>query len=325
MTMPRFGENEPDPVSRLAALVLALLGLNLLAGAGLGCLALSVGPAVAGLGVVAWLLGLRHAFDADHIAAIDNVTRRLRQQGHRPVAIGLFFSLGHSTVVFAMTLALALGLRRTDGFAAWLGEWGVPASLLASATFLTVVGVLNAAALRKMGQVHLFRQENGSVTFSDGLFGRVGHSHAMFPLGLLFGLNLDTAAEIVLLVASATALHGLGLPVWAMLAFPLLFMAGMAAADSAEGLLMLRLYDWAMADRDRTLRLNTATTALSALLALGIAAMQWAALAHWAGWTVPSFDAVPSAAVGLGATLLMALLWAVARLRRATPAVARVS
>ena len=315
----------PAPAPRaLVALALALLGLNLLAGAALGYLALGVGPTVAGLGLVAWMLGLRHAFDADHIAAIDNVTRRLRQQGHRPVAIGLFFSLGHSTVVFLVTLALALGLRRTEGFATWLGAWGVPASLLTSAAFLSVVGVLNAASLRKRGQIY-FPAKNRSVPFIDGLFDRVVHSRAMFPLGLLFGLNLDTAAEIVLLAGSAMAVQGLELSLWALLAFPLLFMAGMAAADSAEGLLMLRLYDWALADRDRTLRLNTATTALSALLALGIAAVQWAALAHWAGWTAPSFDAVPSAAIGLGATLLMALLWGAARLRRPASVVARAS
>lgn len=298
----------------LAALVLALLGLNLLAGAALAALATGVGSAIAGLGLVAWLLGLRHAFDADHIAAIDNVTRRLRQQGHRPVAVGLFFSLGHSTVVLLMTLGLALGLRRADGLGAWIGEWGVPASLFASAAFLTAVGALNAASLSALGQPGRARA---------GMFDRVAHSRAMYPLGLLFGLNLDTAAEIVLLAGSATALHGLGLPLWAMLSFPLLFMAGMAAADSAEGLLMLRLYDWAVADRDRSLRLNTATTGLSAALALGIAAAQWAALAQWTGASLPALAAtmveLPSPALGFGATVLMAALWGVARWRRPAP------
>jgi high-affinity nickel-transport protein len=303
------------PVGRgLVALTLALLGLNLLAGAGLAALATGVGTAVAGLGLVAWLLGLRHAFDADHIAAIDNVTRRLRQQGHRPVAVGLFFSLGHSTVVLLMTLGLALGLRQADGLGAWISAWGLPTSLFVSAAFLTTVGALNAASLRALGQPGGARAR---------LFDRVAHSRAMYPLGLLFGLNLDTAAEIVLLAGSATALHGLGLPLWAMLSFPLLFMAGMAAADSAEGLLMLRLYDWAVADRDRTLRLNTATTALSAALALGIAAAQWAALAQWSGASLPALAPLmaelPSPATGFGATVLMAALWGVARWRRPAP------
>ncbi len=303
----------------LVALALALLGLNLLAGAGLAGLALRVSPAVAAMGLVAWLLGLRHAFDADHIAAIDNVTRRLRLLGHRPIAVGLFFSLGHSTVVFAMTLLVALGLSRADGFQSWLGQWGVPASLLVSALFLSVVGALNAASLRSATPARAPRAR---------LFDRVAHSRAMYPLGLLFGLNLDTAAEIVLLAASATAAHGLGLPLWALLAFPLLFMAGMAAADSAEGLLMLRLYDWAIADADRTLRLNTATTALSALLACGIAAMQWVALAQWGGinLVLPAFiGEAPGPVLGLGATAVFAALWAAARARRALPAVARPS
>lgn len=304
----------------LPALILALLGLNLLAGAALAGLALEVGATVAGLGLVAWLLGLRHAFDADHIAAIDNVTRRLRQQGHRPVAVGLFFSLGHSTVVFLMTLAVALGLQRADGLAAWLGQWGVPVSLLVSAAFLTGVGLLNAAALRGL--------RHAGPPPRWPLFDRVARSRSMYPLGLLFGLNLDTAAEIVLLAGSATAVSGLGLPLWAMLAFPLLFMAGMAAADSAEGLLMLRLYDWAMADHDRTLRLNTATTAFSALLAFGIAALQWAALVQWSGGTVAVLEvllAIPSPAIGLGATLAMAALWLAARWRRSAATVARLS
>jgi len=306
--------------NHLTLLCLALLGLNLLAGAGLAGLAVAAGPTVAGLGLVAWLLGLRHAFDADHIAAIDNVTRRLRQQGHRPVGVGLYFSLGHSTVVFLVTLAVALGLQRADGFAAWLGAWGVPASLLVSASFLTAIGVLNAAALRRPGVA-----TRGPRAL---LFDRVSHSRAMFPLGMLFGLNLDTAAEVVLLAASAGAAHGLGLPLWAMLSFPLLFMAGMAAADSAEGLLMLRLYDWAATDRDRTLRLNTATTALSALVAGGIAALQWVALAQWAGLDLSPpalLAAVPSPALGLGVTAMFAALWAAARARQASATVARRS
>jgi high-affinity nickel-transport protein len=306
--------------NHLTLLCLALLGLNLLAGAGLAGLAFAAGPTVAGLGLVAWLLGLRHAFDADHIAAIDNVTRRLRQQGHRPVAVGLYFSLGHSTVVFLVTLAVALGMGHADGFAEWLGAWGVPASLLVSASFLTVIGLLNVAALRATAAVTRGPRAR--------LFDRISHSRAMYPLGMLFGLNLDTAAEVVLLAASATAAHGLGLPLWAMLSFPLLFMAGMAAADSAEGLLMLRLYDWAVADRDRTLRLNTATTALAALVAGGIAAMQWLALAQWAGVdaVLPALlAAVPSPALGLGITAMFAALWLAARARQAAATVARQS
>ena len=293
-------------------LCFALLGLNLLAGAALAGLALAAGPAVAGMGLVAWLLGLRHAFDPDHIAAIDNVTRRLRQRGQRPVAVGLFFSLGHSSVVFAMTLLVVIGLGRAGGFQAWLGQWGVPVSLFVSAAFLSVIGVLNIAALRAPAAAARPR---------DRLFDRVADSRAMVPLGMLFGLNLDTAAEILLLAASAVAVNGPALPAWALLAFPLLFMAGMAAADSAQGLLMLRLYDWALADRDRTLRLNTATTALSALLACGIAAVQWLALAQWGGLrpVLPVFAATaPGPLLGFGATAVFATLWALARARAGT-------
>ena len=141
----------------------------------------------------------------------------------------------------------------------------------------------------------------------------------MFPLGMVFGLNLDTAAEVVLLAASASAVGAAALPLWATLTFPLLFMAGMSAADSAEGLLMMRLYDWAVADADRTLALNRATTALSVVLALTVAGVQWLALARWLGAPVLADslgDLAGSATAGLAVTASMATLWAVARLRR---------
>jgi len=296
---------------RLAGLCLALLSLNLAGGAGLFGLYLAGGGACASLGLVAWLLGLRHAFDADHIAAIDNVTRRLRQQGQRPVAIGLFFSLGHSTVVALMTLAVAVGLQRAQGFSSWIGAWGVPVSLFASAAFLTLIGLLNLRALRA---------RSGAAR----RFGHVAHSGAMFPLGLLFGLNLDTAAEVMLLAASASAANAAGLPLWAMMMFPLLFSAGMAAADSAEGLLMMRLYDWAVTDANRTLSLNRVTTALSVVLALTVAGVQWLALARWLGAPAAAGafgDGLTGASLGVAVTALMATLWLAARWRRQAVAV----
>ena len=303
-----------DRRRRLLVLLLALAALNGLALAGLAGLGAVGGAACVGLGAVAWLLGLRHAFDADHIAAIDNVTRRLRQQGHRPVAVGFFFSMGHSTVVLLMTLALALGLSRAQGVGAWLSAWGVPVSLLASAAFLTAIGALNLRALRRLRE----------GAHSHPRFGPVAGSHSMFPLGLVFGLNLDTAGEILMLCASAAALGAGALPLWAMMAFPLLLTAGMSAADSAEGLMMMRLYDWAVADADRTLRLNSATTALSVVLAFAVGIGQWIAFARWCGialggghWT----EALGGATAGAAATLVMGALWMLARTRR-TAAVA---
>lgn len=296
---------------RLLALALALLALNLVAAAGFVALGAGAGVTAASLGLLAWLLGVRHAFDADHIAAIDNVTRRLRAQGHRPVGVGLFFSLGHSSVVFVLTLALVLGLQRAGARGEALAAWGTPLSLFASAAFLTAIGLLNLRLLRA-----LRRREAAP---RRPLFDRVAGSGGMFPLGLLFGLNLDTAAEVLLLAASAAALPG-ALPPAAMLAFPLLFMAGMAVADSCEGLLMVRLYDWAVADADRSLRLNTATTVLSVVLALGVAALQWLALAQWSLGAPAGSPAMESVALGLGATGLMAALWLAARSWRLRPA-----
>jgi len=305
---------------RLLWLGLALLALNAIAAVGFAGLATTGGMACASLGLVAYLLGVRHAFDADHIAAIDNVTRRLRQHGQRPVAVGFFFSLGHSAVVAAMTLALVLATRHVQGMTPWMAQWGVPVSLLASALFLSLIGLLNVRALGKRGQTPFSSSSHFHLPLASG-------SRSMFPLGLLFGLNLDTAGEVLLLAGSAAALQGLALPPWLAMAFPLLFAAGMALADSLEGLLMLRLYDWAMADGDRSLRLNTATTALSAALALSVAGVQWLGLAQWAGagLALPSLTLVDGAVVGAGATALMTVMWAAARMRRRSPAVARVT
>src|SRR6185369_4738222 len=184
--------------------------------------------------------------------------------------------------------------------------------LLGSALFLTVLGVLNLSCLAQ-----------GRERGARGVFASVHDSRAMLPLGVLFGLNLDTAAEILLLAGSAAALHALAPGDWATLALPLSFTAGMALADSGEGLLMVRLYDWAVGDADRSLRLNTVTTALSALLALTVALGQWAALARSEGIfpTLPAID-IDGPVLGAGMTALMAALWLLARWRRRAVAAA---
>ena len=238
--------------ARLVWVVAAVALLNLLAGG--GALALG-GFGVAGLGVgmIAYLLGVRHAFDADHIAAIDNVTRRLRAAGERPVGVGLFFSLGHSTVVLLLTAAAVVAARHVGAVLPQLSAWGSLFGSVVSAGFLTLIGLANlrffAARLRER---HGARRHDHEIVW--GRVGhRVDHSWKMFPLGMLFGLSFDTASEVALLAISVAAAHDSSIPVWGVMLLPLLFTAGMASTDTLESLLMLRLYDWAIADRDRTL------------------------------------------------------------------------
>jgi high-affinity nickel-transport protein len=290
----------------LVVCVAVLINIGALGGAfllsGLGVLGFSAGA-------VAYLLGVRHAFDADHIAAIDNVTRRLRAQGQRPAGVGLFFSLGHSTVVLALTAAVIVASRSVNAVLPTLSAWGELVGGVVSAAFLTLIGVANLRYLATL----LRRRQLGDEAVAqvpglNRLARNADSSWKMFPLGMLFGLSFDTASEIALLALSIAAAYDTGTSLWAVMFLPMLFTAGMSLMDTLESLLMLRLYDWAIADQDRTLRLNTAVTTISVLLALGVAASEWIGLGMRSG---ASFG-VDSATVGLLATTLLLGLGALA-------------
>jgi high-affinity nickel-transport protein len=303
--------------------------------AGWGLLLLAAGPypALAAVGGTAYLLGLRHGFDVDHITAIDVTTRKLSNDGQRPLAVGFFFALGHSTIVLA--LAVAVGLAATtvgaqlDGWGA-IGGWiGVSVSGL----FLLLMGALNVAvlvdlvaaqrALRRGARVDpdALRGQLGRRGAAGALLDRGGRlirsSRSIYPVGVLFGLGFDTATEIGLLALTAGAAAG-ALPLWAVLALPLLFMAGMTLVDSANGVAMARAYGWANGDPLRRLRYNVTVTGISAVVALSVAAVQLTTLAAdgfrleagFAGWvTGVDFEL-------LGYTVVATLLtvWAVAAL-----------
>lgn len=205
-------------------------------------------PVLLGSMALAYVLGLKHAFDADHIAAIDNVTRRLVATGARPVGVGLFFSLGHSTVVMLAAVGAALAASRFHGAAARLQDWLSPYATLFSSGFLILIAGSNLIVLLQLwGRFRRERREEASPSadsttgtwglFSAALHGvlhRVNRSWLMFPLGFVFALGFDTATEISLLgLAAAQAAHGL--PLWAILIFPTLFAAGMALADTWKG------------------------------------------------------------------------------------------
>ncbi len=265
------------------------------------------GLTVAGLGVglMAYLLGVRHAFDADHIAAIDNVTRRLRAQGQRPVGVGLFFSLGHSTIVVLLTAAVIFTAQRAGSVLTELPAWGARFGGLLSAASLTWVGLANVRLLtarRPQAQrSHTHRHPGGRGDESPSR----DRSWKGFPLGMLFGLSFDTASEVALLAMSVAAAHEGNIPPWGALCLPLLFAAGMATMDTLESLAMLRLYDWAIADQDRTLRVNSLITGLSVCLALSVAGYQWIQVLGGQSFAAPNLPFMDSSRVGVLATAVL--------------------
>ena len=248
-----------------------------------------------GLGVTAYTLGMRHAFDADHIAAIDNTTRKLLTDGGRkPVSVGFWFSLGHSSVVFGMCLLLALGIRSVIGpvqdddstLHQWLGVFGPTVS----GAFLWLIGLLNLASL--FGIIRVWRRARHGHFDEDaleahlqgrGLFNRflgratrsIRKPVQMYPLGFLFGLGFDTATEVSLLVIAGGA-AALALPWYAILCLPIVFAAGMSLLDAADGVVMTRAYDWAFAKPLRRLYYNATVTGLSVFVALVVGTIELA-------------------------------------------------
>lgn len=240
-------------------------------------------PLLLGAALLAYGLGLRHAIDADHIAAIDNVTRKLMRGGERPLTVGLFFSLGHSTVVVLATCAIAVTASAfTRRFAAF-HEVGSMIGTLVSALFLLVIALMNVVVFVSVYRTfHRVRaggryvEEDADLLLSGGgllarifrpLFGMIRMSWHMYPLGFLFGLGFDTATEIGLLGISA-AEAAKGMPIWSILVFPALFTAGMSLVDTADSVMMASAYGWAFVKPIRKLYYNMTITFVSVLVAL---------------------------------------------------------
>jgi len=240
-------------------------------------------PVLLGTAFLAYSFGLRHAVDADHIAAIDNVTRKLMQEGKRPVTIGLFFSLGHSTVVFGLSAAIALGTAMLNSRFTQYKAIGVVFGTVLSASFLLAIAIGNFIILRSVYRTlrhvnsggRYVEEEVDLMLSKRGFFGRVfkyvfrlvEKSWQMYFVGLLFGLGFDTATEVGLLGISATAANK-NLPIWTILLFPLLFATGMALVDSIVSILMLSAYGWAFAKPVRKLYYNLTVTFASVIVAL---------------------------------------------------------
>ena len=239
--------------------------------------------ALAGLGALAYGLGLRHAFDADHIAAIDDTTRFLLQKGKRPLSVGFFFSLGHSTIVLAMTVALVAATSRVGAAMPALRRYGGVVGASVSGIFLWLIAVLNLLVLleilhiwRRMRRGDYHQEHLEELLAQRGLTRRIlgarlqnliAHGWQMFPVGMLFGLGFDTASEIGLL-ALAAGVASQAVPMLAAVSLALLFAAGMSLMDTADGVFMVTAYGWAFSSPLRKIYYNITTTTLSVAVAL---------------------------------------------------------
>ena len=288
----------PREWRRVAGMVAVIVALHVI---GFGLLLVLVAPQHLslggqtfgiGLGITAYTLGMRHAFDVDHIAAIDNTTRKLMEEKSRPVSVGFWFSLGHSTIVFAMCVALALGIRtlasQVSSESSTLHDVTGIVGVSVSGTFLIALGVINLFIL--VGIVKIFRRMRSEAydeeTLEDLLQNRgfmnrvlrrvtaaVRKPWHMYPVGVLFGFGFDTATEISLLVLASTG-AAFVLPWYAILCLPILFMAGMCLFDTMDGSFMNFAYGWAFSQPVRKVYYNITITSLSVIVAVLIGGLE---------------------------------------------------
>lgn len=246
-------------------------------------------PQLVGLGFVAYMFGLRHAFDADHIAAVDDTVRFMLQKGKKPLGVGFFFSLGHSTVVLALGIGIAFTATAVKAQLPQLKNMGAIIGASVSGTFLWIIGILNLLVLLDILKIwqtaksgthshaHLeaLLQKRGLLNrlFGGRLQKLMNHSWQMYPLGLMFGLGFDTASEVGLLAMIAGASAG-DLPVPAVLCLPVLFAAGMTVMDTTDGVLMSKAYNWAFLNPLRKIFYNITTTGLSVAVALVVGTIE---------------------------------------------------
>ena len=282
-----FNKSSPDLKARLVTIYCVLAVLNV--GAWLWAfIAFHDKPALMGVALVIYGLGLRHAVDADHIAAIDNVTRKLMQNGQRPVSVGFFFALGHSTIVNIVAAAVAGAATQLGRFQS-LQDIGGTISTSVSALFLLTIAAMNIVIFFSIYKSYRRVRAGGTYVEEDldlllnnrgflarifrPMFKLVTQSWHMFPLGFLFGLGFDTATEVAMFGVSA-AQAAKGVPFEAILVFPVLFAAGMSLIDTTDGVMMLGAYDWAFVKPIRKLYYNMTITLVSVLVAVLIGGIE---------------------------------------------------
>jgi nickel/cobalt transporter (NiCoT) family protein len=276
-----FGDGRDNIGARIGALSLLLIGANIAAWIW-ALVAFHDFPLLLGAATLAYSFGLRHAFDADHVAAIDNVTRKLMQEGRQPLTAGLFFSLGHSTIVVALSIAIAVATTALQGRFEAFKSFGGVAGALVSALFLFAIAIANIVVLMSLWRTFKIVKSGGRFVEEEldlmlanrGLLGRlfrrffrlIERIWQTYPLGVLFGLGFDTATEVGLLGISASQASQ-GLSIWSIMVFPALFTAGMTLIDTTDNILMLGAYGWAFIKPIRKLYYNLTITAVSVIVA----------------------------------------------------------
>ncbi len=293
------GSMTPSEWRRAGGMAAVIAGLHVV---GFGILILVVAPQhfrlgsagtfAIGTGITAYTLGLRHAFDADHISAIDNTTRKMMSEGKRPLSVGFFFSLGHSTIVFMLAFLLSVGVRALSGPVqngqSTLHKTTNLIGTTVSGSFLYIIAALNLVILVSIVRI-FFEMRRGAYSEreletqleSRGLMNRffgkrlnaIKESWQMYPVGVLFGLGFDTATEVALLVLAAGA-GAAGLPFYAILCLPILFAAGMSLLDTIDGSFMNFAYGWAFSKPVRKVYYNITITGLSVAVALFIGTIE---------------------------------------------------
>lgn len=335
------GACSPDEWRRVGGLAFAVIGLHV---AGFATLLVFIAPRHfslhdsgafgIGVGITAYTLGLRHAFDADHIAAIDNATRKLMADGKRPLGVGFSFSLGHSTIVFMLAFLVAIGVTAFSGQifhdSSTLHRVTNVVGTLVSGLFLYVIAIVNVVVLvsivkvlismrrREYCETELERHLN-SRGLMNRLLGRytgvINESWQMYPVGMMFGLGFETATEVALLFVAAGAATS-GLPLYAILCLPVLFAAGMSLLDTIDGTFMNFAYGWAFSKPIRKVYYNVTITGLSVAVALIIGTVELlSVLADKLGLKGAFWDAISNLdlnTIGFVIVGLFVATWAIA-------------
>jgi high-affinity nickel-transport protein len=283
-----FNDSSTDVRAKVIGIYIFLIAFNLIVWT-ITLIGFLPHPALLGTAVLAYSFGLRHAVDADHISAIDNVTRKLMQEKKRPVSVGFFFSLGHSTIVVGLSIGLAIAATFIKRELPGLQSVGGLIGTLVSATFLFIIAIINFLVLWEI--IQAFRKVSRGEEYNEqtldeflnqrGLMGRffrpllrlTTRSWHMYLIGLLFGLGFDTATEVGILAISATSATN-GLPIYLILVFPALFTAGMLLLDTTDSILMLGAYGWAFVKPVRKLYYNMNITLVSVLVALVVGTIE---------------------------------------------------
>jgi len=317
--------------SQVWSVYIGILLLNISAWSG-ALLLFQQHPLLLGTALLSFGLGLRHAVDADHIAAIDNVTRKLIQTKQQPIGVGFFFALGHSTIVLLACIVIAWASAQIASHFEEVREIGSLIGTLVSAFFLFIIAAVNALILWSTYKTWKRYKTTGHYTDDNidlfgshtGLLGRmikpvfrlISRSWHMYPLGFLFGLGFDTATEIALLGIAATQSTA-GLSPWAIMIFPLLFCAGMTLVDTLNGHLMIGAYGWAQAQPERKILYNFTITAISVLTALAIGLVEVISLAgeklHLQGMLIDIVESISEhfAILGYSIIVLFVVTWVV--------------